>query len=129
VRFVTSSAIHLHSSPKSIPGGCSAFSQYVHHSNFTVFAALGGLITPPEQRYRYFDRLFYGMYHLRYSMLQSIQHLVTSRHKQRAPRWDALPKLKLPCFWRKAILCLYLSAAKNQKLFFSSKPRVRTRGY
>jgi hypothetical protein len=41
------------------------------------------LITPPEQRYRYFDRLFYGMYHLRYSMLQSIQHLVTSRHKQR----------------------------------------------
>jgi hypothetical protein len=53
--FVTSSAIHLHSSPNPSPDGCTAFSQYVHYSSFTAFAALGGLITPPEQRYRYFN--------------------------------------------------------------------------
>jgi hypothetical protein len=55
--FVASSAIHLHSSLKSIPDGCSAFSQFVHHSGFAAFAALGGLITLPEQRYRYFNQL------------------------------------------------------------------------
>jgi hypothetical protein len=55
--FATSSAIHLHSSPESSPDGSSAFSQSVHHSNLTAFAALGGLVTPPEQRYRYFNHL------------------------------------------------------------------------
>jgi len=67
--FATSSAIHFHSSLKSIPDGCSAFSQNVHHSNLAVFAALGGLATPPEQRYRYFDQLITGLYHLNYNML------------------------------------------------------------
>jgi hypothetical protein len=70
--FVTSSAIHFHSSLKSIPDGCSAFSQIVHHSSFTAFAALGGLITPPEQRYRYANPLFSsGLYHLNYNISQS----------------------------------------------------------
>ena len=80
--FVTSSAIHLHSSLKSIPDGCSAFSQSVHHSSFTAFAALGGLITPPEQRYRYFSLNFWPVSsHLQHIL--AIQLTKISRHKQR----------------------------------------------
>ena len=80
--FVTSSAIHLHSSLKSIPDGCSAFSQSVHHSSFTAFAALGGLITPPEQRYRYFSlNLWPVSSHLQHIL--ALQLTKISRHKQR----------------------------------------------
>ena len=80
--FVTSSAIHLHSSLKSIPDGYSAFSQSVHHSSFTAFAALGGLITPPEQRYRYFSlNLWPVSSHLQHIL--AIQLTKISRHKQR----------------------------------------------
>jgi len=79
--FVTSSAIHLHSSLKSIPDGYSAFSQSVHHSSFTAFAALGGLITPPEQRYRYFSlNLWPVSSHLQHIL--AIQLTKISRHKQ-----------------------------------------------
>jgi hypothetical protein len=80
--FVTSSAIHLHSSLKSIPDGCTAFSQSVHHSSFTAFAALGGLITPPEQRYRYFSLDFWPVSsHLQHIL--ALQLTKISRHKQR----------------------------------------------
>jgi hypothetical protein len=79
--FVTSSAIHLHSSLKSIPDGYSAFSQSVHHSSFTAFAALGGLITPPEQRYRYCSlNLWPVSSHLQHIL--AIQLTKISRHKQ-----------------------------------------------
>jgi hypothetical protein len=96
--FVTSSAIHLHSSLKSIPDGCTAFSQSVHHSSFTAFAALGGLITPPEQRYRYFSLNFWPVSsHLQHIL--AIQLTKISRHKQR--RRDAKKNpLRLGAFAR-----------------------------
>ena len=53
--FDTSSVVHLHSSPESTPDPFfGTFSLTVHHSSLTAFAAQGGLVTPPEQRYRYF---------------------------------------------------------------------------
>jgi hypothetical protein len=92
--FVTSSAIHLHSSPNPIPDGCTAFSQHVHHSSFTAFAALGGLITPPEQRYRYFNHSLRTVCIISNTACHSLfDKTVTSRHKQRPPREIAI------CHW------------------------------
>ena len=84
--FDTSSAVHLHSSPERVPDLLfEAFSLSVHHSSLTAFAVQGGLVTPPEQRYRYASMT--STLIVVSSSLQLVKELsLTSRHNQKFRR-------------------------------------------